>query len=167
MRLTMTMINSQIIEQILDLMRRDESHDAPQDSVKWAKNVFRSRMAESKATIGQRILAVLQMDIAPNKPAFGERSGGTGQARQMLFDAGNHSIDIRINDRDEGIEIRGQVLGEGFESATIEISSLADNYKADLNEMSEFKLAGVAKGSYTLTLISGETKIAVEGLEFR
>jgi hypothetical protein len=165
MRLTMAMTNNQITEQILDLMRRDDSVDAPRDSVKWAKNVFRSRMAESKATIGQRILAVLQMEIAPNRAAFGERSGGTGQARQMLFDAGDNSIDLRITATDGVFDVRGQVLGAGFAGCSIVLSAGTDQYTGRANERSEFKVTGIGAGTYSLTLRSGERELSIEGLE--
>lgn len=167
MRMTMAMTNNQITEQILDLMRRDDSVDAPGDSVKWAKNIFRSRMAGSKATIGQRILGVLKMDIAPNRPAFGERSGGTGQARQMLFDAGDNSIDLRIAETDGLFEVRGQILGDGFASGSMEISDGKNSYKVFMNELSEFKLAGIKKGSYSLTVLGSEKELSIEGLELK
>lgn len=165
MRLTMTISNNQITEQILELMRRDDSVDAPGDSVKWAKNIFRSRMVNSKAPIAQRILAVLRMDLAPNKTAFGERSAGVGQARQMLFDAGDNSIDLRINETGGAFEIQGQVLGEGFAGGSLELAGNENNYKTAVSEMSEFKLTGIAKGNYRIALRGGEKELVIEGLD--
>lgn len=165
MRMTMAITNNQITEQILDLMRRDDSVDAPGDSVKWAKNIFRSRIAEPKATLAQKIIAVLQMDIAPNRPAFGERSGGAGQARQMLFDAGDNGIDLRIAATDGIFEIRGQILGEGFAAGSIELRSDNRRYEATVNDMSEFELTGVVTGVYSFTARSGEKELTIEGLE--
>ncbi len=66
------------------------------DSVKWAKNIFRTRAAEPKRSFAQKVLGVLQMDLSPDKPAYGERSASAGQVRQMLFGAGENSIDLRI-----------------------------------------------------------------------
>lgn len=146
-------------------MRRDDSVDAPGDSVKWAKNIFRSRMANSKAPLAQRILAVLRMDLAPNKAAFGERSAGAGQARQMLFDAGDHNIDLRIKDTGGAFEIHGQVLGEGFAGGSIGLIGNENNYKAAVSEMSEFKLTGIAKGNYSLVLRGGGKELLIEGLD--
>jgi hypothetical protein len=161
----MKMSTKHINEQILDLMGRDDSVDAPRDSIKWARNLFRSRVAEPKASIVQRVLAVLTADLAPNRAAFGERSGTAGQARQMLFAAGDNSIDLRIMETDGLFQIRGQILGKGFEGGNIELASHESRYSASLNDLSEFGLDGVEKGAYTLTLTGGETEIAIEGLE--
>ena len=52
------------IEEIVRLMQRDDSMDAPQESVKWAKNLFRGRIAESGTSFVRRVIAVLQMDLS-------------------------------------------------------------------------------------------------------
>lgn len=157
--------SDEIAERIVRLMQRDDSVDAPQDSIKWAKNIFLSRAAEPKASLVQKIMAVLQMDIAPNRAALGERSAGSGQARQMLFDAGDNGIDLRIKEMGGALEIRGQVLGEGFAGGAIELSGNGNNYTAAISEISEFKIAGVGRGSYSLTVRGGEKELVIEGLD--
>ena len=65
MLLTMRINNSekQLISEIIYLMQTDKSIDAPQDAIKWSKNIFRARAAEPKKSFVQKILAVLQMDL--------------------------------------------------------------------------------------------------------
>jgi hypothetical protein len=155
----------QIAERIIQLMQRDDSADAPGDSIRWAKNIFRSRVSEPKASLVQKVLAVLQMDISPNKAAFGERSGTGGQARQMLFDAGENSIDLRIKETDGAWEIHGQILGTGFAGGTVKLFNNNTSHKASASEMSEFKLAGVAPGVYSFAVTSGEKELVIEGLD--
>ncbi len=157
--------NNQITEQILRLMQTDNSVDAPLDSVKWAKNIFRSRIAEPKASLAQKIMAVLQMDLSPQKAAFGERSASAAQVRQMLFEAGENSIDLRIREAEDGWEIHGQIIGEGFAGGTIELSNEAENYRAEVTETSEFKLTGIAPGEYEFTARNNEKELAIAGLE--
>ena len=157
--------NNKTTDHIIRLMQTDDSLDTPQDSIKWAKNIFRSRAAEPKASLMQKIVAVLQMDLSPQKPAFGERSAGAMQARQMLFEAGENSIDLRIKEVKGGWEIHGQILGVGFAGGTVELAGDKKNYKAELTETSEFKLAGLQRGTYILKCRSGETELLVEGLE--
>src|ERR1044072_2344307 len=108
MLLTMTMKNSekQFLEEIVSLMQRDESVDAPQDAIKWSKNLFRTRAAEPKKSFVQKILAVLQVDLAPNKAACGERSAAAAQERQMLFEAGDNGIDLRIKETEKGFVVK-------------------------------------------------------------
>lgn len=157
--------NDNLINKIVYLMQTDKSADAPTDSIKWAKNIFRSRVAEPKKSLVQKVLAVLQMDLAPNKTVFGERSASASQARQMLFGAGDNQIDLRIETVKKGFNIKGQILGEGFENAEIKLENAENSFIANINELSEFKLANVAKGNYQLTLTSQEKNIIIENLE--
>ena len=110
--------NDELINKIIHLMQTDDSADAPADSVKWAKNIFRTRAAEPKKSLVQKVLAVLQMDLSGAQPAFGERSASASQTRQMLFQAGDNSIDLRISKSEKGLLVQGQILGEGFAGAS-------------------------------------------------
>ena len=146
MNFTGTMNNEDLLNKIVHLMQTDQSADAPADAVQWTKNLFRTRVAEPKQSFVQKVLAVLQMDLAPNKAVFGERSASASQARQMLFGAGDNSIDLRIEQTGKSFTIKGQILGENFANAEIKISSAENSYAAQTNELSEFKFEKVAKG---------------------
>ena len=106
MILGMTNENENLINKIVSLMETDSSVDAPTDAIKWAKNIFRTRAVEPKKSLVQKVLAVLQIDLSPNKAAFGERSASGAQARQMLFQAGDNSIDLRIAETEKGFNLR-------------------------------------------------------------
>ncbi len=51
-------------------MKSDDSKDAPSDSLIWVKNLYRSRASQPAKSIIQKILAVLEMDLSKNQPAF-------------------------------------------------------------------------------------------------
>lgn len=146
------------IEKIIRLMQTDNSVDAPEDSIRWSKNLFRSKQKEPSTL--EKIKAVLKIDLAPGKAVFGERSGAA-EARQMLFEAGSRAVDLRISERKDGFEIRGQVLGDGFEKCEVSLGV----YLSRANDLSEFRLTGVGAGTYTLILSSGKEAIELEGLE--
>jgi hypothetical protein len=165
MNFTGTMNNEDLVNKIVHLMQTDKSADAPADAVQWTKNLFRARIAEPKKSLVQKVLAVLQMDLAPNKAVFGERSASTSQARQMLFSTGDHSIDLRIEQVGKTFTIKGQILGESFANAEIKISSAENSYAAQTNELSEFKLEKVAIGKYSLSLIGSDQEIIIENIE--
>lgn len=148
------------VEKIIYLMQTDKSVDAPQDAIQWSKNIFRTRAAESKKSFAEKVLAVLQMDLSPNKAVFGERSASANQARQMLFEAGENSIDLRIKETEKGLEIHGQILGEGFENALIKLGE----FEKKANELSEFKFSEIPNGKYDLSLQSGEKEIVIKEL---
>lgn len=148
------------INQIINLMRSDDSADAPHDAVRWAKNIFLTRAAAPQKTLVQKVLAVLQMDLSPNKAVFGERSASASQARQMLFQAGENALDIRLSETENGFKLHGQILGEGFANAAVKIGE----FETTADEMSEFKFANVLGGKYTLSFQSGEKEIVIEDL---
>ncbi len=163
MNLTGKMNNSDenLMNKIVRLMQTDSSVDAPQDSVKWAKNIFLSRATAPKQTLVQKVLAVLQIDLSPNKAVFGERSATGSQARQMLFEAGDNSIDLRLSEGEKGFDLRGQILGEGFENALVKIGE----YETNTNELSEFVIKSVPHGVYELKLQNTVTEIVIEKIE--
>ncbi len=152
--------NEKEFERIIQLMRADKSVNAPADAIRWSKNIFRSRVAEPKASVTQRVLAILQVNLSPNRAAFGERSAIGSQARQMLFQAGENVLDIRIEKTEKGFNLHGQILGEDFANRVVRLGE----FEAATNENSEFKLADIPGGKYDLILQSGEREIVVEDL---
>ena len=160
MRFTREMNNSREdnLKRIIHLMQTDDSTDAPADAIKWSKDIFRTRAAQP--TLVEKIKAVLTADLLPGKAVFGERSG-TAQARQMLFEAGERGIDLRVSGSDGEFEIRGQILGEGFENCFVKFGDL----EAEANDQAEFVISGVQAGTYTLALTSGNEMIEIEEIE--
>ena len=151
------------IERIIQLMRTDKSVDAPADAIRWSKNIFRSRVVEPKASIAQKILAVLKINLSPHRAAFGERSGAS-PIGQMLFQAGSISLDLRIKKGAKKIDLQGQILGAGFENCSVKVFNDRENFETRANELSEFKLKNMPFGAYTLILRNDETEIVVEDL---
>lgn len=142
-------------------METDDATDAPPGAIRWSKNLFRTRASVPKQSLAQRILAALQVDLSPGKAAFGERSSGSAQARQMLFSAGENSIDLRITKTEKGFDLRGQILGEGFQNCAITLGK----FETAANELSEFSFSEIPAGVFDLTVRTGETEIVIEDLE--
>ena len=155
---SMSKNNDQLINEIIGLMRADESVDAPVTAIRRSKSIFRIHAATTKKSVVERVLAVLQIDLSPNQAVFGERSAASGsQARQMLFQAGENALDIRIVKAEGSFDLHGQVLGEGFADCALNLGSFA----ATANEASEFKFARIPAGKYDLILRSGGKEIRV------
>lgn len=153
------------LQQIIDLMQRDDSVDAPADAVRWSSNLFRSRATEPRKSIIQKVAAVFQMEIAANKPVFGERSASTSQIRQMLFKAGDNAIDIRIEPKGKHFSVRGQVLGDGFAGAGIKLFNDTVELETQASDLGEFGLEAVAAGRYELSIHAGTVEITLKALE--
>ncbi|HVE59247.1 MAG TPA: carboxypeptidase-like regulatory domain-containing protein [Pyrinomonadaceae bacterium] len=157
--------NEDLLNKIVRLMQTDNSADAPADSIEWSKNLFLSRAAEPKKSLVQKVLAVLQMDLSPDKAAFGERSASSSQIRQMLFGAGDHQIDLRIAQANKGFTVTGQVLGEDSAGAEIALFSGGKNFTVKTNELGEFRFENISKDKYTLSLTFKGKEIIIESIE--
>lgn len=157
----MSKTDDQTINKIIRLMETDESVDAPQDAISWSKNIFLTRVVEPKKSIVEKVLAVLQMDLSPNKAVFGERSASASNARQMLFQPGDASIDLRIKQEENGFSIHGQILGEGFSNGIIKLG----DFETTANEVSEFKFVKIPSGKYNLHLQKDDREIVIEELQ--
>jgi len=145
-------------------MQTDDSADAPAEAVKWTKNIFRTRVVEQPKSLVKKVLAVLQIDLAPNKAAFGERSASAGSARQLLFDAGEHQIDLRITGVNKGFRLNGQVLGAGFAGAEVKLFNAEKSLTVNSNDLSEFSFEKISKGTYTLSLTFVDKEIIIENI---
>ncbi len=154
-----------LLNKIVNLMQTDKSADAPADSIEWSKNLFRARAAAPKTSFIRRVLAVLQMDLSPNKAVFGERSASAPEVRQMLFGAGDNSIDLRITKANTGFTITGQILGTGFAGAEIKLTSAEKSFTSRTNELSEFKFENISKDKYNLTLTANDKEIIIKNIE--
>jgi hypothetical protein len=151
----------QMINRIKLLMEKDDSFDAPKEAVVWAKNLYRARIPEPQKSLVSKIKAVLQMQIQPNEFVYGERSTAASDVRQMLFTAGENSVDLRLSKANKGVNIAGQILGEGFAGSEISLGK----FKTVASELSEFKFASVSPGKYDLVIRSGDREIVIEELE--
>jgi len=150
---------------MIELMRQDDSVDAPADSLRWASNLFRTRAAEPKTSIVKKLAAVFQIEIAPEKPAFGERSGVASSVRQILYRAEDNAVDLRIERTKKGFTVRGQILGEGFGNAKLHLADDGADFYATANETSEFEFNNVPAGRYELTLQGKHVEITLKAID--
>lgn len=155
------------LEKIIQLMQTDDSFDAPKNAIQWSKNIFRSRIAQPKKSLVSRIVAVLQMDLSPNRAAFGERSASANQARQMLFQAGDVSIDLRIKKDENNLRVSGQILGGDYANCLVTLSTGENSFKIRANELCEFAFSEITEGNYRLSLQNDEQEIVLENLDLR
>ena len=153
------------IQNILELMRRDNSVDAPADQIRWASNLFRTRATEPKVSLVRKIAAVLQMEIGPGQAAFGERSTSASKVRQMLFRADDNAIDIRLEPGKKGFTVRGQVLGAGFTDARVTLSDDIKTQETRTSATSEFQFDSVAAGRYQLVIRGENMEVSLKAID--
>lgn len=155
------------LESVLGLMRTDEAEDAPPQLVSRAVNLFRSRATSKAPSLMQRVVAALSFDSFQMSPAYGVRSGQAATARQLLYNAGEYDLDLRITETGEGWVVSGQVLGEECAGGKVELEGEQSAAQADLNDQCEFTLPVVPTGSYHLRLRLNDREVEIPQLELR
>lgn len=157
------------LESVVNLMRTDLAEDAPPELIARAINLLQPRAAStpsfvsSIASAARRVLATLSFDSAQLSPAYGVRSA-RATARQLIYTAGDHELDLRITPVGEGWVISGQIFGEECSGGRIELQGATDAVYGELNELCEFNLPSVTSDHYTLRLQLKKTEIEVSDL---
>jgi anti-sigma factor RsiW len=150
------------LTRVVELMRADTGDDAPQQVIDRAVGVFRARRAPAPA-VHQRLSAVLIFDsLRPTQP-LGLR-GGAPTEQQLLFNAEAFDIDIRITGSGELWAIAGQVLGPE-QTGVVALHGAHGMLESALTELSEFKLAPLAPGTYTMIVQLLSVEIEISGLK--
>jgi hypothetical protein len=155
----------QKLEHIIRRMQADTSIDAPADALKYVSDLFRTRAAEPKPTLVQRLVAALKVDLVPDRAAFGERSASSGKARQMWFDAGEYAIDLRVTSGARGFDIRGQILG-GLGPGEVVLTGVNSSTTAVVDDEGGFRIDSVNAGTYTIVITGRSSELVVENIEF-
>ena len=152
------------LSQLIGYMRTDTGEDAPRDVIAYAINIFRLR--EQQPSLLRRVIAALSFDSLTPAQAFGVRSGQAA-SRQLLFEAEESDLDLRLLPQGDEWVIAGQVLGPSCAGGQVELKGETASASAELNDLCEFTLAPVPPGSYTLRLRLGDVEVEVPQLELK
>ena len=151
------------VENLLAVMKDDQSVDAPRDVLAYAVNLFARR--EQKRSLVERIVAALSFDSFDSAPAFGVRSSAS-TARQLIYTAGENDIDLRIaEDENNRWVVAGQILGEHCAGGEISLHGYEVSTSAYLSEQCEFALPAVPAGNYELVVRLANVEVEVPRLE--
>lgn len=148
--------------------------DAPPAMVRAAIGLWPAAPAPSLASVAQAglrlISAVLRFDSWAQRPAaLGLRSAAS-PTRHLLFSAMGRDIDLRISTAADGFALAGQILGPD-EAGTVELDVSSDGadqrsaQAATLDALGEFRLEGVRRGTYRMTLRVGGDEIVLPPIE--
>jgi hypothetical protein len=111
------------------------------------------------------LAAALRFDSWAGAPlAFGMRAL-PADTRHLLFSAMGRDIDLRITPAEERFALAGQILGPD-ESGRVELSGAGVAKRvAAIDDLGEFRLDGIDRGTYLLTLRMGNDEIALPPIE--
>ena len=155
------------LRHLIGVMRADDSEDAPIHVVNRAVRLFRTeRLATTRVSPRQRVMAVLRLDSARQTFAPGLRAGRSG-ARQMLFDIhDDNELEVRIEPAEGGWKIAGQVLGT-CSGGQVMVEGSAGQAATSLNALCEFSLPPQPGAIYKLVLQLEDVDVEVPILELR
>lgn len=149
----------------------DSSIAPPAWVFKRAVRIFdTARRPKLTERLGQAI-ASLVFDSFARPALVGVRSTETA-SRQMLYSAGDYSVDLQITQSEQArADLIGQVLKEG-ETTFESVSGLALNisrdgkvvFSAETDGLGEFKISGLKPGVYDLRVELPEGSITVPDL---
>ncbi len=149
------------LSRTIELMRSDRGELPPPQVTARAKRLI--RQVARPASLRQRLTAHLQFDSAHAPLAFGMRSAAAGP-RQLVFDAGDYTIDLRLRPAGAQLSLQGQVLGTPA-LGSAQLSGAGASYAAELNSTSSFAMPPVQPGSYTLILALDTVDITIPDLQ--
>jgi hypothetical protein len=154
------------LQQLINTMRADTAIDPPNYVVARALDLFPALVAAAKEpSLVRRVLAALSFDSLELPAAYGVRSGQTA-TRQLLFNAGENDLDLRVTPSGESWVLSGQVLGD-CTGGEVELEGASGAASITMNELCEFTLPALPTGSYTLRLRLNEMEVEVPQLELR
>lgn len=130
----------------------------------------------AEAPLPRRWLAVLSFDSWAAAPMTAGMRALPSEVRQLLFSAEGCDIDLRVAPQDTaegsgaGFSVSGQLMGP-FTHGRIEIARAGDRpagpaaYAALVQPLGEFRVDGIAVGSYRITVCLGDTEIELPPLD--
>ncbi|HEX8708780.1 MAG TPA: hypothetical protein VF723_11100 [Pyrinomonadaceae bacterium] len=155
------------LESVIGLIRTDDAEDAPAGLVSSAVNLFRARSASQRPSLSRRLMATLSFDSLQMSPAYGVRSGQQAGARQLIYNAGECDLDLRVARSGEAWAVSGQVLGRECAGGRVELEGESREARTDLNAQCEFTIPAVPSGSYRLRLCLRDLEVEIPQLELR
>ncbi len=150
-------------EELISLMRSDDSVDAPEHVIARAVRLVRPPFPARRSEVMRRILATLLGDSWQTPLAVGLRSDQT-MPRSMTYTAEEYDLDLQMTPRIGRWHLRGQVLGPETSGSVI-LSGAGVSHNVPINEQGEFNLPLVDAGVYSLIIMLETCEIVIERLE--
>ncbi|MBI3651862.1 MAG: hypothetical protein HY231_12650 [Acidobacteria bacterium] len=150
--------NQNWYQQTRALAASDDMVEPPAWVTKRALRIFETQRPRLVERLGQA-LAALVFDSLSRPALAGARSTETSN-RQLLYNAGDYSIDLQIAPSSKAsADLVGQILREGetsFESVAnlplVLSSADKEPFLATTNRMGEFTISGIEQGIYDLQI---------------
>jgi hypothetical protein len=156
------------VRRVVGLMRDYDAVDAPPHVIARLTPLLRQRRASASGMsdaaqpgLRQRIVAALRFDSLRQASAL---RAGQPAARQMLFEAGQYDVDLRIAPSASAWTVSGQVLGPRT-GGQVELRGPAAAVQTELSALNRFRLPPIPAGRYLLSLRLDTADLEIADLE--
>ncbi|HEY0428640.1 MAG TPA: hypothetical protein VGC76_12740 [Pyrinomonadaceae bacterium] len=129
---------------------QQSAETVPQATTANLLNVFKPKKPFEKISFAERLRGILTFDDWLPEFALNERLAFS-DTRQILFQASNYDVDLRVNFFGGNCQVSGQIFPD-CANGKIEISSAKVSEKASLNEYCEFVFPFIEEGVYSLRI---------------
>jgi hypothetical protein len=165
--------NQRWLSQILNLAATDESFDFPEDVIQWSVAQFKA--ASSTAPSRMQILAKLVFDnLLPAQAMEVRSTAPPAGIRQMLYNAGNYDVDIRIEQLPDlnSFHLIGQIMaaentGAQLEGLIVRLTGGASDASAVTDARGMFHLRSIKPGEYDLSINLPEGDLVINAITCR
>lgn len=165
--------NQRWLSQILDLTTTDESFDFPEDVIQWSVAQFKAAGASEPTRM--QIFAKLVFDnLLPAQALEVRSTAPPAGTRQMLYNAGNYDVDIRIEQLPDmnSFHLIGQIMtagntGSQLEGLVIRLTGGASDAAAVTDARGMFHLRSIKPGEYDLIINVPEGDLVINAITCR
>lgn len=144
------------------LAPKDLTETVPQAVTAHLLNIYRQPSAKPRPSLINRLAGLLIFDDWKPEFALNERLSFQ-DTRQLLYRAGDYTIDLRVHLADDNYLISGQVFPEAF-SAVVRIYNAKTSMETSLNEDGEFDFPPFKESSFNLQIVTENETIEVNDI---
>ena len=136
----------------------------PQAATAHLLNIYRQPAAKSRPSLINRLAGLLIFDDWKPEFALNERLSFQ-DTRQLLYKAGDYTIDLRVHLADDNYLISGQIFPQSI-SAVVRIYNTKISLETSLNEDGEFDFPPFAEGIFNLQIVLENETIELNNISF-
>lgn len=151
------------LQTFIDLSRHRIIERPPQEATALCLSLFTPQKFPAKEHVIKCLLGLLVFDDWQAAYATSERYAGS-DSRQLLYQAEDLDVDLRITPIEGRWSIAGQVLGERCKGGRVRIQSETVTEETSLNEAFEFVLPSVPDGNYTLRILLDDVVVEIPNI---
>lgn len=154
------------LQQVGALLRAEPLVAPPPQAASQARRLFRQVQAVTQPQT-RPLLGLLRFDSRRAASLATVRSAQLAPERQLIYQTGVYTLDLRVSTEPDGWILAGQILGaEVAETPTGRAILRGPEGQAtsSLSSLAEFRLPPVAPGGYTLAIARGDDTLIVPEL---